>query len=262
MTLNKQSTNFRVLDAAEPFDVCVIGSGFAGTAIGKSLVERGVRTVIVESGRSLPRWLFDTRIRALAMYQTSGESNYPLTRTHARAIGGTSNFWTGRAERLHPLDFEKNAYTPQGASWPISYAEIEPYYEYAEKILRVRGGSLSHYHAPRRTDLPLPPGTDVSSLKAILAEVGVIVDDSPTATPREISSRSAITAAATTLLPVPGGGTGPPPDETGSRTWPGLNAAPPTPPTHRPQTDPKPPTSPTRTSAASQPPQRDTTTLA
>ena len=181
--LNKSSSRFRALDAAEPFDVCIIGSGFAGTVIGKSLAERGIRTVIIESGESLSRWLFNTRIRTLAKHEVSGDTDYPLTRTHARAVGGTSNFWTGRSERLHPLDFEKNSYTPEGVFWPITYAEIEPYYQQAEETLRVRGGALSSYHAPRKNKLPLPPTTDISSLKSILAEVGVTVDDSPTATP-------------------------------------------------------------------------------
>jgi len=60
MKNNTMSTRFRsdtlhLLEAEEPFDVCVIGSGFAGTVLGTSLVQRGIRTVILESGKSAAR---------------------------------------------------------------------------------------------------------------------------------------------------------------------------------------------------------------
>lgn len=183
MALKTLSQGLGILDSSEPFDVCIIGSGFAGTILGNSLVSRGVRTVILESGNTLIRWFADSRLRQLAAYNTSGNANYLTSNTKARAIGGNSNFWTGRAERLHPIDFEKNAYTPTSNPWPITYNEIEPYYEQAEKTLRVRGGALSEYHPPRKNILPLPPSTDISALKAMYAKVGVTIDDSPTATP-------------------------------------------------------------------------------
>ena len=171
------------LDSVEPFDVCIIGSGFGGSVLGKCLVERGVRTLILESGGSLLRWLCDRRVWELAIYQTSGDTYYPSSRTRARALGGTSNFWTGRCERFHPSDFKDNPYTPSLNPWPISYEDMEPYYEKAEETLRVRGGVLSEHSPPRKHRLPLPPRTDISSLKSLLAEAGVTVDDSPTASP-------------------------------------------------------------------------------
>jgi choline dehydrogenase-like flavoprotein len=85
----------RALDASEPYDVCIIGSGPAGTILGTSLVERGIRTLILESGTNLFRWLFDRRLRFLSRYEFTGNTGYPLTNTRARTLGGTSNFWTG-----------------------------------------------------------------------------------------------------------------------------------------------------------------------
>lgn len=178
-----KTANIRVVDAVEPFDVCIIGSGFAGSVLGLDLIAHGVRTVILESGGSLARWIFDGRLKRLAAYTVSGDTEYPTERTKARAIGGNSNFWTGRCERFHPSDFQPHAYTPVANPWPVDYEELDPYYERAEETLRVRGGSLSEYTPPRRKELPLRPRTDITSLKAILAQVGVTVDDSPTATP-------------------------------------------------------------------------------
>jgi choline dehydrogenase-like flavoprotein len=177
------SKNLGVLSNGNFYDVCVIGSGPSGTTLAKSLVERGVRTLILESGGSLFRWLVDIRLKKMAEYEVSGDVNYLKKWTRARALGGTSNFWTGRCERFHPLDFQKNPYTPKLNSWPITYKEVEPYYEMAEKTLRVRGGSLSKYGPPRKKPLPIPPNPNISALKHLLDEAGITVDDSPTASP-------------------------------------------------------------------------------
>lgn len=171
------------LDSSDRFDVCIIGSGFAGTVLGRSLAQQGVRTLILESGTSLVRWLLDSRLRGLAAYSVSGNAGYPETRTKSRIIGGNSNFWTGRCERLHPSDFAKHPYTPSANPWPISYEDLEPYYQRAERTLSVRGGKLSDYAPPRREDLPVPSRLNIAGLQSLLAKAGVTVDESPTATP-------------------------------------------------------------------------------
>ncbi len=183
MPKRKLVANLDALDASEPYDVCVIGSGPAGTILATSLVEQGVRTLLLESGNSLVDWLVDPRLKQLAEYEVSGDTKYPLTHTTSRLIGGNSNFWTGRCERFHPSDFAQHAYTPAGNPWPVSFDEVEPYYYRAEKTLRVRGGKLSKYAPPRKQDLPLPPSPDISSLKEYMARADLTLDDSPTATP-------------------------------------------------------------------------------
>ena len=173
------------LDASDPYDVCIIGSGFVGTVLGTALVEQGVRTLILESGASIARWLVDPRLKDLAAYEVSGDTNYPAVRTKARAIGGNSNFWTGRCERFHPSDFAGGPYTPSDNPWPISYQELESYYEKAEQTLRVRGGESSEFMPPRRSPFPLRSKLNPHHLKSIMAGVGVTLDDSPTATPKK-----------------------------------------------------------------------------
>jgi choline dehydrogenase-like flavoprotein len=183
MAIKNTIHNLNVLDSSDPYDVCIIGSGPAGTILGKSLVARGIRTVILESGRGLFGWLADSRLKNLASYEFQGDTDYPLTQTKARLVGGNSNFWTGRCERFHPSDFEKNPYTPENNEWPIRYKDLEPYYLMAERSLKVRGGSLSPYAPHRKEPFPLPPKPDISYLKKLFERIGVALDDSPTATP-------------------------------------------------------------------------------
>jgi choline dehydrogenase-like flavoprotein len=181
--VNKLTSNLDALDAAEPYDACIIGSGMAGSVLGTRLAHKGLRVLMLESGNSLLNWLSDARLKRLAEYEFTGDTNYPLTRTTGRLVGGNSNFWTGRAERFQPSDFVPHPYTPADNPWPIRFWELEPYYERAEQTLRVRGGELSKYMPPRRAPLPHPPRPDITDLKQLLARCGVVVDDSPTATP-------------------------------------------------------------------------------
>jgi choline dehydrogenase-like flavoprotein len=77
------------------------------------------------------------------------------------------------------LDFQDNPYTPRAAPWPITYAELEPYYERAEQTLGVRGGILSTYHPPRKSILSPSSRPNNATLKVMLHEVGITVDNSP-----------------------------------------------------------------------------------
>jgi choline dehydrogenase-like flavoprotein len=171
------------LDAPGGFDVCIVGSGPAGTFLGTTLARRGIRTLILESGEGLTSWLTNSRLQSLAEYEYTGDTHYPLKRTTSRLLGGNSNFWTGRCERLHPSDFKPHPYTPADNPWPIEYSDLDSYYDAAEKMLRVRGGPRTRFSPPRRDALPLPGSPDVSFLKDLCAKFGVEVEDSATATP-------------------------------------------------------------------------------
>jgi len=169
---------------AEPgYDVCIIGSGPAGTLLGTTLARRGIRILMLESGSGLTSWLTDRKLKSLAEYEYTGNTNYPLSRTTSRILGGNSNFWTGRCERLHPSDFDTHPYTPADNPWPINYNDLNDYYDTAERLLRVRGGPRTQFSPPRRYALPLPGSPDISFLKMLCARFGVEVEDSATATP-------------------------------------------------------------------------------
>jgi choline dehydrogenase-like flavoprotein len=176
-------TSLEPLSAAEPYEVCVIGSGPGGTTLAAALAQRGVRTLLLESGRGLGSWLTDGRLKELARYDYTGDTDYPLIRTTSRVLGGNSNFWTGRCDRLHPSDFDAHPYTPRDNPWPIGYAELEPYYDAAERLLRVRGGSRTDFAPPRRGPLPLPGRPDIAYLSKLCACLDLQVESSATATP-------------------------------------------------------------------------------
>lgn len=177
------------IDRNTSFDVCIIGSGVAGAVLGSSLVKQGIKTVIVESGSVVDSKPRDPRLQELEVYRSSGPIHYPVVSSRFRGVGGTSWLWGGYCLRLQPLDFQKNSYTPQDNGWPISYAELEPYYENAEESLRVRGGTQTRFHPPRRKGFPRPPDRDHARIVSLLETAGVAMSDPSRSTSEEFQGR-------------------------------------------------------------------------
>jgi choline dehydrogenase-like flavoprotein len=75
--------------------------------------------------------------------------------TYLRVVGGTTWHWLGTTIRLLPSDFRLNTEFGVGVDWPISYADLEPWYVDAEALLGVAGsGDLG---SPRSAAYPMKP---------------------------------------------------------------------------------------------------------
>ncbi len=127
------------LGRTERYDLCIIGSGFAGTFLGLRAVGYGLRTVIVEAGSSPQRLPDSNALESSFQGTSSGSVDYPLNTTRAIAVGGASRHWGGVATRLWPSDLRMRSEFGLFADWPLSYEDLEPYYCEAEQLLAVRG---------------------------------------------------------------------------------------------------------------------------
>lgn len=164
--------------SAVDYDVCIIGTGPAGCTLAQRLSDAGQRVLILESGSALSDSDGMQESVKLDSYSVSGPFDYPLQGSRLRALGGTSNIWTGRCPRLLPSDFSNNSLAPKG-SWPVTYAEMQPYYRAAETTLNVIGDALTASHAPRQENLSNPSLRDVDQLREILAPLEINVDYPP-----------------------------------------------------------------------------------
>ena len=83
--------------------------------------------------------------------------------TYARNVGGSSVHYTANFWRFHDVDFKERSLLGAipGASledWPISYAELEPYYTKVEWEIGVSGLAGTHPNEPARSrPYPMPP---------------------------------------------------------------------------------------------------------
>ncbi len=57
----------------------------------------------------------------------------------ARAVGGKTNIWGRLALRLSDYDFKAATHDGYGMDWPISYADISPYYDRVDRYLGISG---------------------------------------------------------------------------------------------------------------------------
>ncbi len=147
--------------------VVVIGSGPAGAAAARELVESGIAVTMLETGTDFQRGLlvrlggenFFRRTPALQEEAGHSVSGDPRTLCLVKfAPGGLSNNWTGAVPRFAPEDFTEGARLHERYEWPISYADLVPYYEKVERALAITAD-------PR--DVPQLPGGYASYRKHI-----------------------------------------------------------------------------------------------
>ena len=83
-------------DLSATYDLCVIGSGFAGIPLALRTIEHGMTTIVIEAGRELA---------ASFEFATSGEIAYPISGARQIVDGGTSAHWSGVVSRMWPDNF-------------------------------------------------------------------------------------------------------------------------------------------------------------
>lgn len=173
-------------------DFLIVGAGAAGGIVAKELATAGFRVVVLEQGPWLHERdfvhdeLWSARQHALTndhrrqpntrREQESERASVRPTVSYGRVVGGGSVHFTANYWRFHEIDFversRRGAVAGTGLDdWPISYAELEPYYTKAEWELGVSGqAGGAPNEPPRSRPYPLPP-LPVKSL-GVLAERG------------------------------------------------------------------------------------------
>ncbi|MHB8735752.1 MAG: GMC family oxidoreductase [Terriglobales bacterium] len=171
--------------AAPAFDVIVVGSGASGGWACKRLSEAGLRVALVDAGRPqmdsnfrehVPDFALRYRDRAPEVIRRTRavqkdcyaceEYNYdwfcndleePFTTAagkpfswqgRLRVTGGRTNVWGRVSLRLSDLDFKAASRDGYGVDWPISYADVAPYYDIVEPYVGITGQAEGLPHLP------------------------------------------------------------------------------------------------------------------
>lgn len=115
-------------------DICVIGAGAAGITIARSFAAASVDVCVLESG---DRELNDAT-QSLYVAENVGLARLPHDATRLRYFGGTTNHWTGQCAPFAVEDFEVRDWV-RDSGWPISKADLEPYYDQAYRLCDLDG---------------------------------------------------------------------------------------------------------------------------
>jgi choline dehydrogenase-like flavoprotein len=157
------------------YDVVIVGGGISGAIMAKQLSRAKQRVLILEAGSGTPDLSYERYLTYLNNYYLAGikvpNAPYPnnpnapqpsvldttqITGTtpdtngyfvqrgpnpfgsdYARTLGGTTMHWLGTTLRMLPEDFQLKTKYGQGLDWPISYEDLMPYYEQAEREIGV-----------------------------------------------------------------------------------------------------------------------------
>lgn len=129
------------------YDVIIIGTGAGGGTLVNRLAASGKKILLLERGTYVPREKDNWSTQAVFLdqkYTTSetwqdknGKSFRPGMHYY---VGGNTKFYGAALLRMRESDFgEVKHYGGVSPAWPITYADLEPYYTEAEKLYHVHG---------------------------------------------------------------------------------------------------------------------------
>ena len=160
-------------------DVVIIGAGASGATAAKVLTERGLKVVALERGPWRKRESFggdelanvnrynlwpDPMLNPRTYREgADGETKIELFCPVPQMVGGGTVHWQGWLPRFTESDFKLRSIAGDVpgttlVDWPITYADLEPYYTQVEWSFGVSGGGgINKFESFRSKDYPCPP---------------------------------------------------------------------------------------------------------
>jgi choline dehydrogenase-like flavoprotein len=155
--------------AVKEYDVLIVGSGHSGGMAANILTQKGISCLMLNAGPQadlakdrvakpvyeLPYRGFGEPGRHPHIYQANeynanqwvDEREVPYTHdpdkpynwVRVRLLGGRSLFWARESFRLSDFEFKAADLEGTGDNWPLSLADLDPYYTRVEGIFKVAG---------------------------------------------------------------------------------------------------------------------------
>jgi|SRR5579864_1197129 len=171
------------------YDVIVVGSGATGGWAAKRLSEAGLKVALLEAGRAVTAQEFTEHVPSFKLkYRNHSpeimrtrpvqrqcyacmEYNYewfvndlenpystppdrPFTWQRLRILGGRSLVWGRQSYRLSDVDLKAASRDGYDVDWPISYADLAPYYDVVERYVGITGAAENNPMLPDGQFLP------------------------------------------------------------------------------------------------------------
>jgi choline dehydrogenase-like flavoprotein len=173
----------------QTYDAVVVGSGATGGWAAKQLAEAGLKVALLEAGRAvspkeftehMPAYKLKYRDHSPEVVRTRPvqkqcyacmEYNYewfvndlenpystpagkPFTWQRLRILGGRSLVWGRQSYRMSDTDLKAASRDGYGDDWPLSYADLAPYYDIVERYVGITGAKEGNEMLPDGDFLP------------------------------------------------------------------------------------------------------------
>lgn len=147
-------------------DVVIVGTGMGGGTLAWALRDSGARILLVERGDFLPgepqNWsaeavFIENRYKAKEQWRDANGRRFSPGVHYF--VGGNTKVYGAALPRLREADFGEIQHAGGiSPAWPISYAELAPHYDRAERLYWVHGeAGADPTDPPRSGPFPFPP---------------------------------------------------------------------------------------------------------
>jgi len=155
-------------------DVLIIGAGPSGAAAAWSLSKTDLSIICLEQGGRMDasdypstkrHWEFlhqneyhaSPNVRKLPADYPINDKDSPIAIANFNAVGGGTIIYSGHFPRFHPSDFRVRTLDGVASDWPVSYAQLEPFFSQNDKMMGVSGLSDDPAYPPIEGLLPPVP---------------------------------------------------------------------------------------------------------
>ena len=166
------------------YDAIIVGSGAGGGIAAYVLTKAGAKCLMLECGRwwdtakesKMMEWNYNaphhgapTPQKPFGYFDATVDGGWqvkgePYTNApgsdwmwwRARMLGGRTNHWGRISLRMGPYDFKPYSRDGKGFDWPITYADLAPYYDKTEELIGVYGTNEGLENTPDGKFQPPP----------------------------------------------------------------------------------------------------------
>ncbi len=179
----------RTYRADDVVDAVIVGTGAGGAPLLARLAAAGLRVVALEAGPNFTpeRFAFDETL-ADEIYWTEERLSGGSTpeafggNNSGTGVGGSTLHWGAFVPRADARDLRLHTETGEGVDWPLTYADLVPFYERVERFLGVSGARDYPWDPGRRYPLPPVPRNGPARLMADACDsLGIRWADAPAA---------------------------------------------------------------------------------
>lgn len=150
--------------AAEKVDAVIVGSGAAGSAMAARLAAGGKQVVILEAGPDrhaqdlVSSAIWARRLKwSGAPVIEEGENPVGHVFNAGFGLGGSAMHQYAVWPRLHPEDFQLRSRYDRATDWPLTYSDLQPYYDQVQSEAGIAGDAEQEIWRPPGDPYPMPP---------------------------------------------------------------------------------------------------------